>query len=163
MWLRAELRRWQGADQGLGPGWCLAPGEGPVRKMVRKTVRGGSGSTWAMGDTLPHATHSGEDSSHLHYPPGLRLHVHWPQPQCHPVHHGDVTGLQCHRPSHSCSAPGEASGWMAEEGSWAAVSSAPLSRTHAFSWDPGTCLSGHGSPAMANSSSPHSVLQKVPS
>ncbi|KAM9055989.1 uncharacterized protein AAG666_000088 isoform 7-T10 [Megaptera novaeangliae] len=53
---------------------------------------------------------SGEDSSHLHCPPGLWLRVHRPQPPCHPVLHGDVTGLQRHRPSHGRPAPDDAVG-----------------------------------------------------
>lgn len=96
---------------------------------------------------MPHpCPHSGEDSSRLHRPPGLRLCVHRPQPQCHPVHHGDVTGLQRHRPSHGCPAPGKASGWEREGVPRAAGSPAPLSRAHASSRDPGMCLNGHRSP-----------------
>lgn len=98
---------------------------------------------WVMPHPCPC---SGEDSSGLHCPPGLRLRVHRPQPQCHPVRHGDVTGLQRHRPSHGCPAPGEASGWEREGVSRAAGSPAPLSRAHASSWDPGMCLNGHRSP-----------------
>lgn len=96
-----------GSLLGLGARWAWTPaaasGEGGP-------VRGGGGSSWAMGDTVPHVFNSGEDPSYLHRPPGFWLRVHRPQLQRHPCCHGDVAGLQCHGTSHGSSAPGGCSG-----------------------------------------------------